>query len=72
MTGIQALLFDRNYFTKQEVRRFIEKNNLHPVKQIHTTDTYYRVRLISPDYKHHYYRFGHIVKGLNCIFEFDY
>ena len=69
--SIQALLFHKEYFTIPEVNQFLRRNNIQPIKDIHTTNTYYRCRLIQPDYKKYYYRIGNITKGIDCIFEFN-
>ena len=68
---VQALLFRKQYFTIHEVNQFLRRNNIQPIKDIHTTNTYYRCRLLQPNYKKYYYRIGNITKGIDCIFEFN-
>ena len=73
MTGaIQALLFRKDHYSKRQVHQFLRRNNIIPLKGIHSTNTYHRVRLITPDYYRHYYRTGHIATGIDCIYEFTY
>ena len=69
--AIQALFFYKDYFTIPEVKQFLRRNNIQPIKYVHTTDTYYRCRLLQPDCKKYYYRIGNITKGIDCIFEFN-
>ena len=69
--AIQALLFDKQYFTLSEVKQFLRRNNIHLLKQVHSTNTYYRCRLLQPNYKKYHYRTGNITRGIDCIFEFN-
>lgn len=68
---MQALLFKKEHFTKRQVQQFLRRHNIVPLKAIHTTNKYYRVRLLQPIYdNHHYYRTGHLTAGIDCIYEF--
>ena len=70
-SAIQALMFDKNYYNKRQVQQFLKRNNITPLKAIHTTNKYHRVRLLQPIYdNHHYYRTGHLTTGIDCIYEF--
>ena len=69
--AIQSLLFNRDHYTLAEVRRFLDRNQIYPIKPIHATNRYYRCRLLNPNYKRYYYRIGTISKGLDAIFEFN-
>ena len=71
MTGIQALLFNKDYFTVRQANEFMSRNNFYKIKPYHITKKYIRARLLQPDYKKYYYRLGNIAKGVDCIFEFD-
>ena len=65
---LQAILFDRNYYTIQEARQFLKRQNIIPKKAILITDRYYRARLLVNDYRRHYYRIHRLGLGLDCIF----
>ena len=47
---IQAVLFDKSYWTTNEARNYLNKNGYIPIKRVHTTDKYHRYRLIEPNY----------------------
>ena len=42
MSDIQALLFDKNYYNKRDIKAFLKRHNLVPCKEIHETQKYYR------------------------------
>ena len=69
-SAIQAFLFSRDEYTKRDVHNFLRRNNIIPIKPIHTTQKYYRCRMIQPNYKKYQYKFGHISKGLDVIYQF--
>ena len=46
---IQALLFNKNDFTKNDAIHWLERHNIMYLK-IHTTNVYHRARLIQPKY----------------------
>ena len=62
--NVQAVLFDKRYWTTNDARTYLKKSNKQPIKRVHTTDTYYRYRLIEPDYNNYHYMFK---KGNNHI-----
>ena len=39
---IQALLFDKNYWTTSQAREFMKKSGYIPIIKVHTTDKYQR------------------------------
>ena len=47
---IQAVLFDKSYWTTNEARNYLNKNGYIPIQRVHTTDKYHRYRLIEPNY----------------------
>ena len=69
--AIQALLFSKSYYNKNQVKNYLKMHNIIPIKDIHTTNKYYRCRLIEPNYKKYIYRKGNITTGIDCIFEFN-
>ena len=70
MSDIQALLFDKNYYNKRDIKAFLKRHNFVPCKEIHETKKYYRQRLIQPNYKKFKYRFYNIKIGLDAILQF--
>ena len=54
---IQAMLFDKNYWTTNDARTYLKKSNKKPIKRVHITDNYYRYRLIEPNYNKYNYIF---------------
>ena len=67
--ALQALLFLKSYYNKNQAKNYLKRHNIIPIKDIHTTNKYYRCRLIEPNYKKCIYR--NITTGIDCIFEFD-
>jgi hypothetical protein len=54
MSRIQAFLFPKEHYRKVDVNNFIRKNKIVPLKAIHTTKYYHRLRLINPSSKYSY------------------
>lgn len=48
MSQIQSVLFDKNYWTLDEAKRWLRDNNLKPLKKEHTTKRFYRYRIRNP------------------------
>ena len=69
MSKIQAILFDRQYYNFKDIVSFLAQHNLHPIKKVHLTKQYYRVRLRRPNHQKQY-RTKNIKKGLKFIIEF--
>lgn len=46
--SLQAVLFDKRYNNTQQARRWLAKNNVAPIKQVHTTNQYHRYRVTPP------------------------
>lgn len=47
-SSVQAILFDRNYYTLAQTKTFLKRHGLSPIKEVHKTDKYYRYRLTVP------------------------
>ncbi len=47
---VQAISFNKDYWSTNDARTYLKKSNKQPIKRVHTTDTYYRYRLVEPDY----------------------
>lgn len=43
----QAVLFP-NYYNTRDIQNYIKKHNLHPIKDIHQTARFKRLRLTDP------------------------
>jgi hypothetical protein len=62
--NIQAILFNKDYWTTTQARAYLKANGKKPIKTVHTTDNYHRYRLIEPNYHKYHYLFR---KGQNHI-----
>ena len=62
--NIQAVLFNKDYWTTTQARAYLKENGKQPIKRVHTTDNYHRYRLIEPDYDKYHYLFK---RGKNYI-----
>ena len=47
---IQAILFDKLYWSTNQALNYLNKNGYIQIKRVHTTDKYHRYRLIEPNY----------------------
>lgn len=65
---LEAILFDKAYFTKNEAFKWLNKNGYKPLK-IHETDNFYRFRLIEP-IRGARYRIKKIFPGIEFLFMF--
>jgi hypothetical protein len=45
---IQAIIFNREYFTRKSANAWLKTHKYNPIKPLHTTTNYYRARLIDP------------------------
>jgi len=62
--GIQAILFDRDYWDSKRAREYLKRTGHQPTKRVHITDKYFRYRLLQPDYDNNNY---FIKRGSNHI-----
>lgn len=68
---IQAILFDRNYWTTKDAREYMKIYNKIPIKRVHKTDRYYRYRLIEPNYDKYHYIFKKGHNNIDYIIQLD-
>jgi|ERR1700744_3905187 len=52
--SIQAILFDRNYWTDRKARSWLQSHNHIPIKPVHTTSNFLRYRLSEPNSRTRY------------------
>lgn len=45
---MQAILFDKRYWNQSGARKWMQRLNIKPIKQVHITDNYLRYRLRPP------------------------
>lgn len=45
---LQAILFDKDYYTKKEAKKWLSENNYIPIKPVHETSHFYRYRIHKP------------------------
>jgi len=67
-TDVQAVLFNKRYYTTEKALAWIHKKGYKPLKKVHTTDQYHRVRLKQPK-KDAKYRTKEITKSIKFIIE---
>ena len=67
-TEVQAILFNKKYYNLDKVNKWLVKHEYKPIKKIHTTDNYHRVRLRQPK-KDVKYRTKAITKTIKYIIE---
>lgn len=47
---IQAVIFKRNgYWNPTKARKWLAKHGMHAIKRVHTTEQFYRYRLMNPN-----------------------
>lgn len=68
MITVQSILFDKNYWNIRKIADFLYQYNFNPIKKIHVTEKYFRVRIKKP-LKNKSYRTKKIKDGLKFIIE---
>ncbi len=53
--SIQAILFNKEYYTKLESKNWLLQHEYYPIKPVHITKNYYRYRLRQPDKEKYHY-----------------
>ena len=51
---IQAVLFDKHFWTKEEAEEYLKKHDYKPIKELHETKNRIRARLIDPQIFSHF------------------
>lgn len=69
MSEIQAIIFDKNYWSLKQANSFIHLHDFKPIKKMHETKNYYRFRLEEPN-KRYRYRTKEVFPGVKFIFRF--
>jgi hypothetical protein len=46
---IQAVLFDKKYYTPEMARHYLKINKIKRLKKVHETDQFYRYRIREPE-----------------------
>ena len=55
MSGtLQSIMFRKSDWKKKDTESFLRHHGFQPIKPVHTTKTFYRYRLVEPDYRHQY------------------
>jgi len=47
--NIQAIIFEKNHWKKDDIYHWLKMHHYKPLKEIHETENYYRVRLQEPE-----------------------
>ena len=66
----QAVLFDKDYYTKRSADQWLKRHNLNRIKALHETLNYYRARLIQPNENVYNYRIKKIKDGLKFVLQY--
>lgn len=45
---VQAILFEKSKWSLIAARKWLLEHNIHPIKPVHSTNSLYRFRLITP------------------------
>jgi hypothetical protein len=70
MSKVQAILFDKDYWNVKLIVDFLHEHKFKPIKKMHITDQYYRIRIRNP-LKTKRYRTKEIMPGLKFIIEYS-
>jgi hypothetical protein len=49
MSQIQAVIFNKQYFTHKTASNWLNKQKIKPIKKYHETQNYYRYRIREPN-----------------------
>lgn len=66
MSSIQAVIFDKSYWTTQKAITWLHHHQFRPIKRVHTTENYHRYRIVQPDYN----RYNYITKTITPTIKF--
>ena len=66
---IQAVLFDKNKWTRNQAKEWLKKHNYHSISN-RTTQTFYRFRIIEPNYTKYIYRIQHNPHNISFIMQY--
>ena len=69
MSEIQAILFDRNYWTLKEAHTWLNEHSFYPIKRAHQTNQKIRFRLECPK-KYRRFRTKRLTSGIELILGF--
>lgn len=65
MSKVQAVLFNKNYWTKSKARSWLHSHDYAPIKPVHTTNNYLRYRICEPTL--HNYRTQSFGKNIKAV-----
>ena len=54
--NVQAVLFDINDWNTNDCRKWLYNQGYLPIKRVHTTNTFFRYRVIQTNYNKYVYR----------------
>lgn len=66
MSNLQAVLFDKNYWTKSKASSWLADHKYKPIKPVHVTNNYLRYRLKHPDDSE--YRIINLGKNIKAVY----
>lgn len=70
MSRIHGVLFDKEFWTKQEAKSWLLKHQLFPIRPMNISEKYWRFRITNPNYNKFEYR-SHRENNIVFIFEFE-
>lgn len=68
--NIQAILFNKQFYTAETSRKWLNKHHFTPIKRVHITDEYLRYRLTEPS-KLKRYRTINLGENVKAIISFS-
>ena len=68
--SIQAIIFNKNHYTKRQADAWLKRHNLRRIKPIHETLSYYRCRIQEPNKYLYYYRIKDLHKGIKAVLQY--
>jgi len=67
--SIQAIIFNKNYYTKRQCNQWLKRHNIVKLKPIHETLNYYRCRIQEPNKYLYNYRIRKIADHIKAVFQ---
>jgi len=69
MSHIQAIIFNKLYFTKRQADHWLKRHDFERIKPLHETVHYYRARLKEPNTRYEY-RIKSLTRGVKAVIGF--
>ncbi|HXS59230.1 MAG TPA: hypothetical protein VN703_00260 [Candidatus Sulfopaludibacter sp.] len=70
MSQIQSIIFNKDYWTKSEARKWLLTHFFLPIKKVHETKNYYRYRIKDPN-KFNYFITRRLKNNMELVIGFS-